>query len=218
MVKYKIPASNDDLQKYARWKNLKYLLGYLGYCAFFTFAFYFFVSRRHEDVEPLKWWVYPLFVIAVLVSGWIVCCMGRFVNDRSRSGIVKSMSISRNYDRGLSRKAGFRLEDHTYVKIVLTDGNGKKKRIKVQLFEDGYDGYFKEGATVVKFRGLNYPLCLESEADGAHLCSVCGVRTYYVEGKMPDGSLIPEIRDGHIVCRACGHTMINIDELEEQKR
>lgn len=218
MTKYKIPESNADLKKYARWRNLKYLLGYLGYCALLSAAFCFFLVRRHEDAEPLRWWIYPLFAIAVLFSGWILCCMGRFVSDRSRSGVVRSMLISRNYDRGLSRSAGFHLEYHTYVKIYLQTESGKTKKVRVQLFEDGYDGYFKEGSTVVKFRGLNYPLCLESEKEGAHLCSVCGVRTYYVEGKMPDGSLIPEIREGHIICRACGHTMINVDELEEQTR
>ena len=196
---------------------MKYFIGYVAYCVFFFVAFAFFVNGRYENAPPLKWWVYPLYAVVVLVSGWMVCCMNRFVGDLNRSGRIIDMRISRNYDRGLSRKAGFNLEDHTYVKIVLTDDEGKKKGLKVQLFEDGYDGYFKEGADIVKFRGLNYPLCLESEREGMHICAVCGVRTFYLEGKMPDGSLIPEIRDGLILCRSCGHTMINVDELETEK-
>ena len=216
MAKYKIPEFNDDLKRFARWKNLKYLLGYVAYCAFLSVAFWFFVTGRYEDAPPLMWWVYPLYALLVLVSGWFIFCMNRFVFDKSCSGSVRSISVTRSFDRGLSRGAGFRLDFHTYIKILIVDENGKKKKVKAQLFEDGYDGYFEEGDTVVKFRGLNYPLCLESEGEGAHLCSVCGVRTYYLEGRMPDGSLIPEMIDGHIVCRACGHTMINIAELEKK--
>ena len=148
MAKYKIPEFNDDLKRFARWKNLKYLLGYLAYCALMAVAFWFFVTGRYENAPPLKWWVYPLYTVLVLVSGWLICFMGRFVFDKSCSGKVKSMKITRSFDRGLSRGAGFRLDFHTYVKILMIDENGKKKRAKVQLFDDGYDGYFKEGGTV----------------------------------------------------------------------
>ncbi len=218
MFRYNIPKRNVDLKKYAIWKNLKYLLGYIGYCALFFLAFAGFMSRRYKGAEPLEWWVYLLFAVVVLVSGWLVCCMYRFVGDRSFSGILKRSDLTRSYDRGLSRKAGFHLEDHTYVKMRLQNEEGKKRKIKVQLFDDGYDGYYKENEEIVKFRGLNYPICIESEREGNHICAVCGVRTYYVEGKMPDGSLLPEIRDGIMICRSCGHTMINVDELEGEKR
>ena len=211
MKNYKIPEKNVDLQKYARWKNLKYPIIYLCYIAFFVSAFVFFIKNRYEDAPPLQWWVYPVFAAAVIISGWIVCFMSRFVSDKSVCGVIKEMSFSRNYGRGLSRDASFSLDDHTYLKISCITDQGKKERVTVHLFEDGYDCYYREGGTLIKFRGLSYPLCLESEADGAHLCAVCGVRTYYKEGKMIHGEARPEMQGDLLVCRSCGHTLINLE-------
>lgn len=208
MNKIKLPKENKDLRKYAVWKNLKYLLGYLAYIAFFTFGFVFFLNGRHENAEPLKWWVYYLYPAAVLVSGWFIFRMTRFLSDRKFKGKILSMTFKRDFDRGIDRKAGFSLDDHTYVKVTAVNERGKKRKILVPLFDDGFGGYYREGDTLVKFRGLNYPLCLESEEKGNHICAVCGVRTFYKEGKMIHGEAEPR-RDGDlIICRSCGHTLI----------
>ena len=207
-MKYTIPETNKDLKTYAMRKNIKYLLSYILYVAFFASAFIYYVSNRYEGAESLKWWVYPVYFTSVLVSGWFICFMNRFLFDRSFSGKIASMGFSRSFDRGLSRKAGLSIDDHTYLKLVAVRENGRKIKVKIQLFDDGYDGYYKEGEEIVKFRGLNYPLSLESEKNGAHICAVCGVRTYYADGKAVHGTLVPEFRDGMMICRACGHTMM----------
>ena len=208
MIKYSIPKSNKDLKELAIRKNVKYILCYVLYLAFFTLAMVSFVSNRYDGAAPLKWWVYPVYFTVVAVSGWMICFMNRFVFDHSFSGKIEKMSFSRSFGRGLSRNAKLSIDYHTYIKLVACDERGKKHKVKVQLFDDGYDGYYKEGGEVVKFRGLNYPLCLESEVEGAHMCAVCGVRTCYVEGKTVHGTLKPEFRDGTMICRSCGHTMI----------
>lgn len=213
MKAYKIPEENKDLRKYALWKNLKYLIFYILYIAFFSLAFLYYVKGNHL---PLDLWVYPVFFLAVIVSGWLVCFMTRFCSDRSFTGRIKEMKYSRNYGRGLSRSASFSVDYHTYLKLTAVRRDGKRRRVKIHLFEDGYDGYYRDGGTLVKFRGLSYPLCLESEAEGTHLCGVCGVRTYYKNGKMIHGEAEPEMRDGLIVCRSCGHTLINIDKTEDR--
>ena len=69
MQKNKIPRENADLCRYAVWKNLKYLLGYVLYIATLVAGFLFFLNGRHENAEPLRWWVYVLYPAAVLVSG-----------------------------------------------------------------------------------------------------------------------------------------------------
>ena len=122
--------------------------------------------------------------------------------------------MTRNYDRGLNRSAGVSLDEHTYIRICATDARGKVRRVKCRLFDDGYDRYFCEGDEIVSFRGLNYPLSRSSEEKGMHLCTVCGVRTYYQEGKAIHGEAQPRVVDGHVVCNSCGHTLINIDELK----
>ena len=208
MHKCKIPKANRDLRRYALWKNLKYILGYTAYIAFMAAAFWFFLEGRHENLGPLRWWVYPVFVGAVLVSGWFIFCMSRFVSDRSFKGRIVSMTFKRDFDRGLNRQAGFSVDDHTYVKFTVVDEKGRRHRTKVMLFDDGYDGYFREGRTLIKYRGLNYPLCPQAEEEGVHLCSVCGVRTYYKEGRMKDGEMRPEMLGDLIVCRSCGHTLM----------
>lgn len=217
MKKYTIPEQNRDLRKAALKNRLAPPLLYLAYVAFLGYAFWFYISRRPEDLGRLSWWVYLLFSIAVLVSGWLIFRMGKWVLDRDFSGEIKGYELVRSYGRGLSRTASTVTDFHTYIKITAVDDNGKKHKITVPLFEDGYDGYYKTGGRLIKYKGLNYPLCLESEQEGIHLCAFCGVRTYYKEGKAVHGEAQPEMRDGLIICRSCRHTLINIEHEEDSK-
>ena len=114
------------------------------------------------------------------------------------------MRMVRSYGRALSRQAKLTVGFYNYVKVDLACEGGPKS-VNIQIFEDGYDGYYREGGTLVKFRGLNYPLCLESEAEGAHVCTVCGVRSYDKDAERIDGML---------VCRSCGRSMIDVEDLE----
>ncbi|MBQ8409546.1 MAG: hypothetical protein IJY39_11865 [Clostridia bacterium] len=212
----KIPKENKDLRKYALWTTLKRPLFYALYIAFFGYAFWFYLEKRHEDAEPLTWWVYWLFAAVVVVSGWLLCNMSRFFLDRPVCGIIGDSRFVRNYGRGLSRRATLSVDFHTYVKLTVITEKGKKRRVTVPLFDDGYDGYYRAGGTLVKLRGLTYPLCVESEKDGVHLCTVCGVRTYYKEGKAVNGEAEPEIVNGMLICRCCGKTMINVESIYEK--
>lgn len=214
MVHYSIPSENTDLKKYAVMKHAWRMIGYAAYILVMFCAFVFFVTGRHEDAEPLKIWVYPVFTAAVFVSGWFIFNVTLFFSDRTVMGVITDMSFDRQYGRGLNRSGGATVDDHTYIKITLRTPTGKRKRIKVKLFDDGYDRYYKEGATIVKLRGLNYPLCPESEREGVHLCPICGVRTYYKEGKTVHGEAEPELFEGLILCRSCRHTLIDTDSLK----
>ncbi len=207
MKKYKIPQKNGDLKRYAALRHLKYLCFYILYILFFTAAFAFFMNGRYEDAEPLGVWVYVLFPLAVLLSGWFVCCMNRFVGDRFVSGRIKEMKYVRDYGRGVDRRAGFSLDFHTYIKLVVTDDNGRRRRIKVPLFADGFDGYYAEGSELIKLRGLNYPVVKESLDKGVLLCAVCGVRTVVSEIQI-DGAISPKRIKGRYICRSCGHSLI----------
>lgn len=208
MQKYKIPKENADLKRYALWKNLKYLLGYLAYIVILIAAFMYFLNGRHENAPEIHWWIHLIYTAAVFVSGWFIFFMNRFLFDRSFTGKISTIAFNRDFGRGLDRQAGLSIDDHTYLKVSVIDNKGKKRRLRITLFEDGFDGYYTEGMTLVKFRGLNYPLSIESEEKGMHICSVCGVRTYYKEGKMIHGEAEPKRVDGLMVCRSCGHTLI----------
>ena len=204
MKKYRIPSKNSDVRRYAVWKNLKYLVFYIALVVIMNLALWSYLGRRPSGLEPLKWWVYPLFEAMVVVGGWFVCCMTRFVSDRYACGRIRSMRMVRSYGRALSRKAKPTVGFYNYLKVDLACEGGPKS-VKVQIFEDGYDGYYREGGTLVKFRGLNYPICLESEAEGAHICAVCGVRCY--NGNSTKG-------DGVLICPSCGRSLIDVNDLE----
>ena len=218
MKKYTIPKENADLRKYAFWHNWWRPIAFVAYIAVLFAAFAFFVLGRHEDIEPLKWWVYPAFTAAVLVSGWFIFNVKRFFFDRNVSGVISEMSFERNFGRGLNRSAGVTIDDHTYVRMTVKTDTGKRKRIRATLFDDGYDGYYAEGREIIKFRGFNYPVCIESEKNGSHLCVVCGVRTFYKQGKMIHGEAEPARLGDLIICRSCGHTLLKIEEETETER
>ncbi len=203
MKKYRIPNKNADVRRYAAWTNLKCLVFYIALVAIMNLAFLSYLGRRPVGLEPLKWWIYPIFEAVIVIGGWFICRMSHFVSDRYVSGRIRSMRMVRSYGWALSRKAKLTVGFYNYVKVDVACEDGRKT-VRMQIFEDGYDGYYREGGTLVKFRGLNYPLCLESEAEGAHVCTVCGVRAYDKDVKLGE-----ELS----VCSSCGHTLIDIDDL-----
>ena len=207
-----VPKLNDKLIKYANTRMIKCVVYYTAYIAILSFAFWSFLSNRHEDAEPLQDWVLYIFVLFVLISGWWLFNMTRVLFERTVSGRITQYAIKRNYGRSITRNASFIIKEFTYIYLTITTDNGKRRRIKVQLFDDGYDGYYKEGDTIVRYRGLNYPISIQSEADHAHLCPVCGVRTYYNANKHINGTLMPNFVDGLIICRCCKYPLIKTND------
>ena len=210
MKKIAIPKQNRDLRKYALRRSIMPPALYVAYITFFAYAFYFYLVRRPKNLGIIPWWVHLIYALAIVVSGFVVFRLGRCLTDKNMTGRIEDYKVTRNYGRGLSRKAGTVMDFHTYIKITVINENGKKRRVTAQLFEDGYDGYYKSNGFLVKYKGLNYPICRESEEEGIHICTVCGVRTFYKEGKAIHGEAQPEIRDGLVICRSCGHTLINL--------
>lgn len=207
---YSISKLNSNLKKYASISMIKCILYYLAYIVFMFAAFLFFIKNRHEDAEPLQQWVYIIFPAFVLISGWWLFSVNRFFFERTVSGRIVKYNIKRNYGRSMKRNASFVIKEFTYIYLTIESNTGKYKRIKVQLFDDGYDGYYKDGDMIIRYRGLNYPISIESELNNVHLCPVCGVRTYYDEAKHVDGTWIPEFENDLIKCRCCGHLLLDI--------
>lgn len=212
MIYNNVPKLNNRLIKYAKGRMFKCIAYYVTYIAFLSAAFWSFLSNRHEDAEPLQNWVLYVFIAFVLISGWWLFNISRFIFERTVSGRITQYTIKRNYGRSITRNASFIIKEFTYIYFTITTSDDKHRRIKVQLFDDGYDGYYKEGDTIVRYRGLNYPISIESESDHAHLCPVCGVRTYYNENKHVDGTWTPDIVDGLIICRCCKYPLIKLGD------
>ena len=199
MKTYKIPEKNLDLRRYAFLKNLKRVVSCLAYCAIFALSYMFYIHNGRNEALPTVY--LAIFIFAVLFSSFFIFKMNRFLFERSFDGKIESISFSRNYDRGMTRNAKRSLDFHTYIKLTVKDRRGSKRKIKVQLFEDGFDGYYREGENLVFFRGLNFPISLEAESRAEHICTVCGVRRY---GKEKDSES----------CLSCGHSLIDVSDLK----
>ena len=86
---------------------------------------------------------------------------------------------------------------------------GKRRKIRFQLFDDGYDLYYREGDRIVYFRGTRYPLCIEAEERGEHICVLCGVRVN--EPKHHGEREVDTDR-----CEACRRSLIKVSELKSK--
>lgn len=207
MKKYRIPKVNSDLRRYAVLKQVKRAVGFAAYCAIFALAYIFYLQGALR--EPLTPLFLAIFIAAVVISGVAIFRFDRFFTDKSLSGKILSIKVTRSYGRGMTRSARISLDFHTYNRITVTDGEGRRCKVKVQLFDDGFDGYYREGETLVAFRGLNYPLSLDAESRGEHICTVCGVRCYDRD-RAAEG-LIKKGEDG--LCPSCRRTMIEVEEM-----
>ncbi len=205
MRKCKIPKSSRGLSLYAFMTNFKRIALYLLYIAVWAVGYRFYLL--YPINKPLVWWVLLIFALLVLGSGWFLFKMTDFVRERSFFGKIVSMSISRNYCRGQTREGGKRYDFYTFRVLHITDTKGKKRKLKFQLFDDGYDLYYREGAEIACFRGTKYPVSLDAEESSGRICVVCGVRNY------------AEIRDGRkgempTHCSSCTRALINVKALK----
>ena len=205
MSRVKIPKKNSDVRVRAFFRNFKRLLFYIAYIVMWAVAYRFYLKAPlHRKFE---WWLMLIFCAVVLISGWLIFNMTRFVFERSFSGRIESMKISRTYGRGVSRNGRFKVDYQTYRVFRIRDERGRRKKLRFQLFDDGYDLYYREGDSIAFFRGTRYPLCYEAEKRGEHICVLCGVR---VNEPRQEGE-----REANLeYCEACRKTLINIDDID----
>ncbi len=201
----KIPKTNRDVRSRAFFKNFKRIAFYIAYIALWALGYKFYLS--YPINKPFEWWVMLIFCVAVAVSGWLIFDMTKFIGERSFEGEIELMKVSRNYGRGVTRDGRFKIDYHTYRILVIRDGKGRKRQLRFQLFDDGYDLYYREGDRVAYFRGTMYPLCYQAEERGEHICVLCGVR---VNEPRHHG----EREANTDYCEACGCSLIKMDDIK----
>ena len=198
-MRARIPEENQDVRRAAFMRNFKRITYFLIYVALWAAGYLFY--RSNPLTKPLEWWAMLIFCTFVVVSGFCIFNVGKFLSERSVVGIIKSMSMSRGHGRGVTRDGRFKIDYHTYRILKIIDSRGKKRKLRFQLFDDGYDLYYREGDTVVCFRGMSYPLSIESEERGEHICVNCGVRVLETKkhGERPTNTDF---------CEACGKSLV----------
>lgn len=208
-MRVRIPKENRDVRRAAFMRNFKRITLFLLYAALWALGYLFYLSNPLH--KPFEWWAMLIFCVIVVLSGSFIFNIGKFLTEKSFVGIIKSMSVSRTYGRGVTRDGRFKIDYHTYRVLKITDSKGKKRKLKFQLFDDGYDLYYREGDTVTYFRGTTYPLSLEAEERGEHICLLCGVRA--IETKKHG-----ERQTNTEYCEACGRGLVKISSLEKLEK
>ncbi len=204
-MKYpQIPKECKSTRRYAFLTNFKRIFFYLLYIAMWVAGYEFYLL--YPINKPFVWWVLLIFAALVLVSGWIIFKMWAFITEKSFLGRIESMSVSRTYGRGVTREGRAKIDFHTYRVLTVRDDKGKKRKLKFQLFDDGYDLYYREGGRIAYFRGTTYPVSFDKDQKSGEICVVCGVRSY------------PEIRDGvrggiPTRCASCGRSLVRTDKI-----
>ena len=204
MSRIKIPQRNRDVRRSAFFRNFRKIALYIAYIIMWAFAYMFYLKAPlHRKFE---WWLMLIFCAVVLGSGWLIFNVKKFVSDRSIKGRIETMKMSRTYGRGVSREGRIKVDYQTLRILKIREANGKCRKLRFQLFDDGYDLYYREGDEVIYFRGTRYPLCAEAEKRGEHICVLCGVR---VNEPRHFGE-----REANLdYCEACKKTLVRIDEI-----
>lgn len=205
MRRPRIPKSNRDVRARAFLRNFCRIALYCAYIALWAVGYEFYLL--YPINKPFVWWVMLIFCAAVAISGWIIFDMTKFLFERSFSGRIESMKVTRSYGRGVTRRGKLKIDYHTFRVLYVRNENGKRKKIRFQLFDDGYDLYYREGDRIVYFRGTRYPLCIEAEERGEHICVLCGVRVN--EPKHHGEREVDTDR-----CEACRRSLIKVSELK----
>ena len=205
MRKPRIPKRNRDVRARAFLRNFSRIALYLCYLALWGLGYAFYLS--YPINKPFAWWVMILFCAAVAVSGWILFDMTKFIREHSFTGKIESMKVSRSYGRGVTRQGRFKIDYHTNRVLYARDSKGKRRKIRFQLFDDGYDLYYREGDRVIYFRGTRYPLSVEAEERGEHICVLCGVRVN--EPKKHGEREVDTDR-----CESCRRSLIKVSDLK----
>ena len=208
MRRVRIPKSNRDIRACAFFTNFRRIALYVAYIAMWVLGYKFYLMSPTN--KPFVLWVMLIFCAVIAISGWILFDMTRFILEHSFTGKIESMRVSRTYGRGVTRQGRFKIDYHTYRVLVVKDAKGRRKKLRFQLFDDGYDLYYREGDRVTYFRGTRYPLCHEAEERGEHICVLCGVR---VNEPKHHGERAVDTD----YCSACGKTLIKIEDLMDKK-
>ena len=202
-----IPRESRDVKRAAFLKNFKRIALYLAYIAIWALGYKFYLS--YPINKPFVWWVMVIFCVAVALSGWIFFDVTKFVRERNLEGRIEAMKVTRSYGRGVTRQGRFRIDYHTYRVLIVRDQKGRKRKLRFQLFDDGYDLYYREGDRVAYFRGTTYPRCYEAEERGEHICVICGVRV-----NEPKHHGEREVNLDY--CEACRKSLIKINEIRSK--
>ncbi len=193
---YRIPRKNKDLLRLSRRRDVGRLLLYLAWNVLWIGSGVLYNVRRAATPDlvltPPR---FLLLIVASLTVGAFLTRLSRLLTSRTLTGVVVRVSFSHTYTRGEDPQTKHaRSNRYDYrTKTVLTLETARKKKHRLSFEQkNGFYVYYTEGAPLVRFRGLPYPLRTDQSEETGFLCVACGG--------------ITPTKETH--CPLCGHTKI----------
>lgn len=174
----RLPQKNHDLRRYVLKKELRRILLYLVWLGVFLAAALSY-NHNHQTYPPerrMEGWRMLVWMLIAAVIGFFLFRIHQFFTRRACRGTVLLSKLSHTYTatedpiRG-SRDGGYDFRLHTA--LILQKPNGKKKRLRFEQKIGSYQ-YYREGAELIRFRSLPYPINLGSDAESGFVCVACG--------------------------------------------
>lgn len=194
-----------DLRAYIGRKYFLRIAGYILWVVVWIFNYlYYMQDKQRVQILPTI-----LLGVFVLVGGIFLFRINACIAESTYSGTLESTTIHRNFGRGRSMDGKFSLDEYTYLKMTVRTSSGKRKRIRVQIFDNGFSGYYTDGCGIISIKGLNYPLSQKPAVSGTRICAVCGFTALPNDSGLirPDGTVVNS-------CPSCGHTLISCEKSD----
>lgn len=197
----RIPQGHRDLVRYVRRKQWRRSLGYLLFLGLWLYTALSY-NREHATYPPERRFVgerMALWMGVGIVLGFFLFRIYRFLTQRSVVGTIATEKTSHTYaassDPGAFPPMHYAERIHMVLRIKGARGKVRKVRFEQKT---GFYQYYPQGARVVRFAELPYPLRLDADETTGLVCVACGEWH----------------RQEHTHCEKCGHTLLRPEELQ----
>ncbi len=174
----KLPPQNADLRRYVLKKELRRVLLYLLWLAVFYGAAVSY-NLNHQTYPPekrMEGWRMLVWMLIAAGIGFFLFRIHQFITRRALVGKIMTSKLSHTYTATEEplhgrRDGGYDFRLHTA--LILKKPNGKKQHMRFEQKTGSYQ-YYCEGADLIRFRSLPYPLNLDPNASHGYVCVACG--------------------------------------------
>lgn len=173
-----IPSKNADLRRYVLKKELRRILLYLLWLITFYAAAVSY-NLNHQTYAPekrMEGFKMVLWMLIAATIGFFLFRIYEFFTLRAARGTVLTSRLSHTYTTTNEplhgrRDGGYDFRLHTA--LILQKPNGKKQRLRFEQKTGSYQ-YYHEGADLIRFRSLPYPIHLDPSSPNGFVCVACG--------------------------------------------
>ena len=173
----KLPKRNRDLARYALKKDIRRgILCALWLAAWIVSAYAY--NANHQTYPPerlLLGWRLFFWMLACVTLGFLLFRCWKFFTHRTVCGEVIYSGLSHTYTHSESPGVGSALEYEFRLRtaLVIRTPKGKKRRLRFEQKLGSYH-YYNDGARLIRFHGLPYPVNVDPDAPHGYVCAACG--------------------------------------------